>query len=70
MWYPARVVAAHEDGRFSVDFDEIGFWGTGGCVGQDLLEALETDYDVETSLGAAATSQPSSGNSQDAARHS
>jgi len=27
-WYPATVTAVHEDGSFTVSFDDAGFWGT------------------------------------------
>eukprot|EP00929_Paragymnodinium_shiwhaense_P000412 TRINITY_DN100663_c0_g1_i1.p1 TRINITY_DN100663_c0_g1~~TRINITY_DN100663_c0_g1_i1.p1 ORF type:complete len:650 (-),score=78.16 TRINITY_DN100663_c0_g1_i1:13-1962(-) len=46
-WYAGVIVAAHEDGSFTIDFDEPGYWGT--CcrnVPGDWLRALTEDKAV------------------------
>ena len=39
-WYPATVTAAHEDGTFSVVFEEGGRWGSGTQVLPERLRHL------------------------------
>jgi len=39
-WYPATVMAAHQDGSFSVVFDEGGHWGSGARAWPHSLRVL------------------------------
>ena len=46
QWYPGTVSAAHEDGRYSVVFDEGGAWGTDACVWPQYLEHQSSETEV------------------------